>query len=110
MQPGRRVDPVGVHRHDVGVLEPGKGLGLARALACDLQGHGPIRELPLASQEDAGERSPPQLLDQVEPADRLAGLGKRNPDRPAGSWPERPRPRLAGSIVDVEAVAEPISR
>ena len=78
MQPGGRIDAVGVHRHDVGVLEAGKGLGLPRTSAADLQSHRSIRQLPLASQEDTGKRPPPQLLDQVEPANRLAGFGKQD--------------------------------
>ncbi len=39
VQPGRRVDPVRVHRHDVGVLEPRQGLRLARAAPRHLERH-----------------------------------------------------------------------
>ncbi len=77
MQPGRRVDPVRVHRHDVGVLEPRQGLRLARAAPRDLERHRPIGQLALLGQEDPGERPAAQLLDQQEPGDRLAGFGKR---------------------------------
>ena len=74
------------------VLEAGEGLGLARALAGHLQRDEPIGELTFARQEDPGERPASQLLDQVKPADRLAGLGERDPGAPGWRTPGRPRP------------------
>ena len=49
-----------------------------------------------SAQEDAGERAPAQLLDQLEAGDRLAGLGERRPParaaraKPSRSGPSRP--------------------
>ena len=76
VEPGRPVDPMGMHRDDVGMLEPGQGLRLAGAAPADFQRDGPIRQLPFPGEEDPRERAATQLLDQVEPGDRLARLGE----------------------------------
>ena len=76
VQAGLLVHPVRVDGDDVGVLQPGERLRLARAVAGDLQRHRPVRELTLLGQEDAGEGPPAQLLDEAEAGDRLPGLGK----------------------------------
>ena len=108
VQARRRVDPVRVHRNDVRVLEPGQCLGLSRTPAGDLQRHRPVGELPLAGQENPGEGASAQLLDQVEPADGLADLGKHGPvGSAAAGETETDEP---ANLSRIETVADPISR
>ena len=78
MQAGRRVGPVRVNGDNVGVLEPGKRLRLARPGSHYLEGHWPVSQMLLLGQVDPRERPPSQFLDEPKPDDRLTGLRKRH--------------------------------
>ena len=76
MEPARPIGAIGMHRDDVGMLEPRQGLRLAGAEPRDLEHDRAIGQPELLGAEDPGERAPAQFLDQPEAADDLARLGE----------------------------------
>ncbi|GAC1471903.1 MAG: hypothetical protein NVSMB9_18520 [Isosphaeraceae bacterium] len=78
-KPGLRVVVQGVDGNNVRMLKSGEHLGLIPLGARDFERDETMAQLELLRQKDDRKRSSPQLGHQVEPADDLSRLRRREP-------------------------------